>query len=116
MPRNDSIANIIDFLVLAGFSACENSVKLPGIEKIAIYTDGDTPLHLARQLSDGRWASKLGRIIDVIHTTPEAVGGGQYGNPTIFMARRWTGAPPVLPALHPGKPKLITSSGGILIQ
>lgn len=116
MPRNDTVSNIKDFLCLLGFSECSDASKLAGVEKIAIYTDNSLPLHLARQLKDGRWASKLGPLIDVIHTTPEALGGGEYGNPTLFMARRWTGGPPMLPDLHPGRPRLIKSGGGVLIQ
>ncbi|MCH7504396.1 hypothetical protein IID04_02010 [PVC group bacterium] len=42
--------------------------RIPGFEKIIIYVskDGITQ-HAARQMSDGKWTSKLGRSFDVKH-------------------------------------------------
>jgi hypothetical protein len=61
-----------------------------GYEKIAIYYRPGTVdfLHVARQLSDGRWTSKLGRGEDITHNTVEGLEGvGAYGRVARFMRR-----------------------------
>lgn len=55
-------------------------------EKIAIYGVDGEALHVARQLSDGRWTSKLGDGIDISHQLAE-LQGGIYGN-VICVYRR----------------------------
>ena len=48
---------------------------------------GDVPTHAARQLPNGWWTSKLGPSFDIEHATPEAVAGGVYGDPVLFLSR-----------------------------
>jgi hypothetical protein len=69
-----------------GFERCNNGDLEDGYEKIAIYTKGRKFCHVARQVPDGRWESKLGTLDDVIHGL-EAVEGQLYGAATIFMRR-----------------------------
>jgi hypothetical protein len=55
-----------------------------GYEKVAFYLEEDgSPLHFAKQLADGRWTSKLGRIHDIAHDTLECLVGGHDGYGTI---------------------------------
>ena len=75
-----------------GYVPCENGLLKSGCDKIAIYGKdrGDgvfVPTHAARQLPDGRWASKLGQCEDVEHATIDAVNGPIYGAVVRFMAR-----------------------------
>ncbi|HVS40257.1 MAG TPA: hypothetical protein VMS17_32160 [Gemmataceae bacterium] len=42
-----------------------------GIEKLAIYGDADGYTHVARQLTNGRWTSKVGELQDIEHESPD---------------------------------------------
>jgi hypothetical protein len=63
----------------------------PGWEKVAIYANAyGTVEHMARQLSDGRWTSKMGvHGNDIVHATPLAVAGGEYGKVVRVLKRRY---------------------------
>jgi hypothetical protein len=53
----------------------------PGVAKVAIYGDErGSYTHVARQLNDGRWTSKLGKGPDIEHDTLESLTGGGYGS------------------------------------
>lgn len=71
-----------------GYSRCEDGELERGFEKIAFYADAQGQVtHAARQLTDGRWTSKLGREEDIEHESPEAVEGPVYGRVVAFMKR-----------------------------
>lgn len=78
-------------LVLAfkslGYRECSDGKLEPEIEKIAIYGSGFMYTHVARQLSDGRWTSKLGQLEDITHSTTEALEHSDYGEVVQFMKR-----------------------------
>lgn len=70
-----------------GFERCEHGELERGFEKIVLYGSPvlDKPKHVARQLLDGRWASKLGvEWEDIEHDTVTGLQGGTYG-----VARRF---------------------------
>ena len=71
------------------FVVCDNFEIEAGFEKIALYVNPLTkqPTHASRQLSDGKWTSKLGRLKDISHNTLGGVEGAVYGVPFIFMKR-----------------------------
>ena len=72
-----------------GFQVCADATLEDGFEKIAIYAEYDVPHHVAVQLADGRWASKLGRGEDIHHPTLEALSSPNwYGEPSLFMRKR----------------------------
>lgn len=57
-------------------------------EKIAIYVNAyNKSTHAARQLSSGRWTSKLGRLEDIEHATVEGLYRSDYGAVAVFMRR-----------------------------
>ena len=62
-----------------------------GFEKIAFYAaPDDTPTHVARQLPNGRWTSKLGSWEDIEHATErdvEGIGAFRYGEARRFMRK-----------------------------
>ena len=71
------------------YKVCETGQSEPGVEKIAIYVDdNDVPQHVARQLPDGNWTSKLGKGEDIQHDSLDGLEGDLYGKVAIFMMRR----------------------------
>ncbi|MFC4231251.1 hypothetical protein ACFOW1_05075 [Parasediminibacterium paludis] len=74
-----------------GFVRCEDSSLVEGVEKIAIYEDARNDFtHVARQLENGNWTSKLGEYEDIEHYSLDALSGNYYGKPKIFLARERT--------------------------
>lgn len=71
------------------YKVCKSGELEPGLEKIAIYVDdAGVPQHVARQLTDGAWISKLGRAEDIRHDSLESLEGEFYGKAAVFMMRR----------------------------
>lgn len=72
----------------------------PGWEKVAIYSNarGDE-LHFARQLPDGKWTSKLGRQIDIVHDDLDSLKGASYGEWRVILKRKVSSAShlPIVP-------------------
>ena len=57
-----------------GYEECTSSDLEPGFEKVVLYESSDGLVeHAARQLPNGRWTSKLGKLQDIEHGTPEAL-------------------------------------------
>ena len=70
-----------------GYEPCEDGELGSGFEKIAIYAKGNgVPTHAARQLEDGRWSSKLGKLEDIAHSL-EGLAECLYGQIVLFMKR-----------------------------
>jgi len=71
-----------------GYSRCDSPDVEAGYEKIAIYTDRrGLPTHAARQLSNGRWSSKLGELEDIEHHDLQALEGPGYGSAVRYLRR-----------------------------
>jgi len=64
----------------------------PGVEKIVLYgkvVNGRTvPTHQARQMADGTWTSKLGKMAVIRHATPDSLDGPDYGHPVAVYSRK----------------------------
>lgn len=59
-----------------------------GYEKVALYVDNaGIPTHMARQLPNGEWTSKLGQLEDISHNDLDALEGTQYGRLYCILAR-----------------------------
>ena len=72
-----------------GYEPCDDSEVESEYEKIVIYVKSNNePSHVAKQLPDGRWSSKLGMLIDIAHVDLECLVGDFYGRPSVFMRRR----------------------------
>ena len=71
-----------------GYEPCADGILDGGVEKIALYASGKFYTHAARQLPSGKWTSKLGRLEDTEHDSPEVLAGGAYGNLAGFMSRK----------------------------
>jgi hypothetical protein len=59
-----------------GYAVCGSEDLAPGTEKIALFTDSaGVPTHAARQLANGRWTSKIGKLEDIEHDLHDLEGG-----------------------------------------
>lgn len=113
LKREDTVACIVEFLMRLEFSLCDNYAREPNIQKIAIYTKGGEPTHLARQTADGQWTSKMATGIDIVHTDLAALEDGELGRATVFLKRIWKGKPK-LPPLNPPAATIVTVTGAPL--
>ena len=74
---------------MLGYEVCENGVLEQGFEKVAIYVDTrSVPTHMARQLDNGNWTSKLGQSFDIRHDAPDNLDGDNYGATAVYMKKR----------------------------
>src|SRR5919112_1169607 len=67
-----------------GYQRCPSGDHEPGFEKIGVFVSRGVPTHVARQLPNGRWTSKLGDWEDIEHADLRALSGGMYGYPELF--------------------------------
>jgi len=89
VPYEESVDAFEKAFATLGYTRCADGVLETDFEKIAIYADfAGAPKHAARQLRDGRWTSKLGQDIDIVHTEPRVLNGPTYGYVARFMRRR----------------------------
>jgi hypothetical protein len=71
-----------------GYSVAMNGELEHGKEKVVLYTDEQgKPTHMARQLNNGQWTSKLGPNHDISHIAPDVVCGPSYGKVSVFLER-----------------------------
>ena len=87
VPDSDDLDSFAVAFAALRYEWCDNGELQVGFEKVAIYAEGQTVKHMARQLSSGRWTSKIGRDIDIEHEIPEALEGNTYGSVVRFMRR-----------------------------
>ncbi len=92
--RDESIAAFIAAFKWLGYFPCDNSRFEILFEKVALYADGNSPKHMARQLRDETWTSKCGGAEDITHFTLDALESygplpqkAHYGCPVLFMKR-----------------------------
>lgn len=90
VSRVPTIAALMEVYAEYGYEPCEDGEIEKGYEKLAIYAEPMTAriTHAAKQLPDGSWTSKLGDWQDIMHKTPEALQGADYGTVQQFMRRK----------------------------
>ena len=92
VPRNHAVSTIEAIFSSFGFVKCESGNAEEGFGKVAIFSvDGVEYAHIARQLSDGRWTSKLGNLEDITHADCNSLTGQEYGSVLSWMRRRIDG-------------------------
>ena len=72
-----------------GFTRCDTFDLEAEFEKVAIFANETGPTHASKQLSDGRWSSKLGVFEDIEHEL-EALTGDEreeYGKVVQILKR-----------------------------
>ena len=77
-PRAETIEAFRVTLGNFGFVPGDTEALAAGVSKIALFSRGTRPIHVAVQREDGRWASKLGTQWDIIHPL-RALEGEEYG-------------------------------------
>lgn len=93
LPWEWTLETVQSVLATVGYEPCQDGDLVDGIEKVALYADEENVAHVARQLPDGRWTSKLGSDCDIEHEL-EALEGFEdspdayrYGRVVAFMSR-----------------------------
>ena len=86
-PLNHGVDALEQLFLARGYAVCETPALEPGVEKVALYGSGIFFTHVARQLADGQWTSKLGKSEDIKHDTPDDLAGGAYGQVLKLMMR-----------------------------
>jgi len=81
-----------------GYQECTAPDYEPGYLKIAIYSTNDVFHHVALQLRNGLWSSKVGQAHDLSHELHalDASFFFDYTEPTLFMRREDRGEPMAL--------------------
>jgi hypothetical protein len=89
VKREESLSSFIDAFGTLGYEITDSSGHEAGVEKVAIFASADgIPTHVARQLADGSWTSKLGNLEDIAHIDVNGVGGSDYGEVAAILRRR----------------------------
>lgn len=109
-PAEDTVEEWIRAYATLGYRVSDSAALESGSEKLAIYADGELPLHVARQLPNGYWTSKLGPREDVEHELDGLVGS-EYGRVVAILARP-AGPRSGLTACAPGRPLVIARVDG----
>ena len=79
-PREVTLDAFLTAFSLLGFEICSSDLLESGVEKIAIYVNArGEPTHIARQLNNGRWTSKLGKSVDIEHAFDSLNNSNLYG-------------------------------------
>ncbi len=87
IARNNTLNTIQAIFENLGFQRTDNIEFQLGIERIALFSkDNDECLHLASQIDNDKWTSKLGSSYDVIHSL-KSIENGIYGKAVVFLER-----------------------------
>jgi hypothetical protein len=88
VPRATTQEAFIGAFATLGYAPCDSGELEHGFDKVVLYADtNNVPTHMARQLQDGAWTSKLGKSNDISHSTPDVVDGPLYGRAQVFLKR-----------------------------
>jgi hypothetical protein len=92
-----NVANVNAFEALfqwMGYSPTSDEGHRPWIDKLALFVDSEgEPSHVARQLPNGKWTTKLGELEDIEHEL-RALEGSEYGTVIRIYQRPMTFTPP----------------------
>jgi hypothetical protein len=91
VEREWSMSAIRKIFEKVGYTQESDNTSLEaGYEKVAFFLEMDgSPSHFAKQLPDGRWSSKLGRVHDIAHNTLEDLEGEDaYGTRGLILKRK----------------------------
>ena len=80
LPREEDLHVVVSFFRSHGYENCTNTNLEIGFQKIALYiVDNDKFTHVARQLPDGKWTSKIAEHHDITHNSLTALVGNKCG-------------------------------------
>jgi hypothetical protein len=84
VPRSETLDAFRQAFATLGYSVCDDDRLEVGYEKVALFALEGVPAHAARQLSNGRWTSKLGPREDIEHALHD-LSGLVYGSAVLIM-------------------------------
>ena len=88
VPRELTMESFERAFQSLGYERCDGAKQEKDFEKIVIYASkSNEPTHASRQLADGKWTSKIGRLWDIWHAIPANLNNGTYGEPKLYMKR-----------------------------
>lgn len=89
VPRGVTVDIFVQlYSTQCGYEPCDNGDLEAGYQKIALYVDPNGEIsHVARQLDDGQWTSKLGGLDDITHIHPFVLEA-DYGPVVQFLRRQ----------------------------
>ncbi len=89
LTRITTVDAFVQAFEALGFERCDSFNLEVGVDKVAIFTNpSGRPTHMARQLADGTWTSKLGKRWDIAHNTLVGLEGKLYGAPALALKRK----------------------------
>ena len=86
VARAETVESFREAFATLGYVVCGDDRLEIGYEKVALFALAGVPKHACRQLSSGRWASKLGRSEDIEHELQDLTGTA-YGKVVLIMKR-----------------------------
>ena len=85
---DDSLASFEHaFRVARNYEPCQDGQFEAGFQKVAVYSAGNRVKHMARQIDNGLWASKLGMGWDISHQTTGSLICPKYGDSISYLRR-----------------------------
>ena len=95
IPRQATLENFILAFQKLGYEPCDDFELANGFDKVAIFVSikdeihapKGTPTHMARQLPNGKWTSKLGQDVDISHNLLQSIEGKTYGEVKQILKR-----------------------------
>ena len=86
-PRHETLEAFEAAYASLGFEGCEFDAFEEGFEKVALFADEKgKPTHASRQLPNGKWTSKCGKLEDIEHEL-KAIAGDTYGQAVRYLRR-----------------------------
>ena len=87
VENSEDVSAFIKAFEKKGYVLCDNADFEKDFSKIALYIQPGTTdcTHAARQMRNGKWTSKLGRLNDIQHGTPYTIEGDAYGKVHCIM-------------------------------
>lgn len=87
IAREETLVAFREAFATLGYVACAEESQTSATEKVAIFAnDQGIPLHVARQLPNGRWTSKFGELEDAEHALHD-IEGDEYGKVAVVLKR-----------------------------
>src|SRR5436190_2062944 len=75
VAREETVEAFRDAFATLGYVLCAGEEWETGFERVALFAnDQSHPKHMARQLPNGRWTSKLGLLEDIEHELRDLEG------------------------------------------
>jgi hypothetical protein len=93
VPRSETVEAFTKAFETLGYKICSDGAVEVGFEKVAIYAKlqaggSYAPTHMAIQLANGYWSSKLGPFEDIEHSDLENLFWALYGSTIVCYLKR----------------------------